>query len=264
MSNSLKLYLQELRVDVNRAVFNVGFVLSVIGIFLMYAIAVIYEQSIGISTTNALYYFSLAHNINSLESVTLVICAIPFATSFCTDWKYQFIRPNIMRAGLKCYCRTRVFTVALTSFFAMALGLMLILLCLCIQFPLYVSENANTLFAYNQYVMDGKLLEYILSVIIMISIGSAFWSVFAIYISTYFTNVLVTLCTPIIGYYVLANASSVLKLPPYLNLRILRENGLYLENPLLSLLLSVGVHILLIVVIGCLFTRNVRRRLSNG
>jgi len=47
------------------------------------------------------YYFNLFQGLSMYKKLLAVFAAVPFCASFCSDWNCQYIKPVIVRCGLK-------------------------------------------------------------------------------------------------------------------------------------------------------------------
>ncbi len=263
----MKEFVGILRMDCWRAFTSVGFLLAVFGMLLALLFNTSTERAVMDSgEADVLYLYVVAH-FQSFLVLYVILAALPYATSFCTDWNYQFIRFAVIRSNIKKYGISRVIICALSGGAAVALGELLFILFFRLNLPLVNTQNpvfesiCSTF--YGDLLVSGHFIAYFASRIIVISSAAAVFAVLALLISTYITNVFVTLGFPLVAFYSLINLSGQIGLPKWLNLYSILF-GTCLETPTASVIYSFFSCSLLCVLLGVLAVRKIERRLEHG
>lgn len=147
-------FLGNLRVDFRRAYFSFGFLVAVVGMCAALFLGISTEGYVINTVPNeeVLYFYMVAH-AKGFSELSLIFAALPYATSFCTDWNSQFICSTLIRSDLKSYSVSKVFTCALAGGSAVVLGEGLFIFLLSLYFslvnpqdPSFASLTAGDLF----------------------------------------------------------------------------------------------------------------------
>ena len=110
----MKGFLGCLRMDLRRAFLSRSFLISTLGMAAIYFYIVFNEISHGTSVVSV-YYFNILMKASDFSLLALLICAVPYAASFCEDWNNQFIRPSCIRSSADHYCASKVLVCALSG-----------------------------------------------------------------------------------------------------------------------------------------------------
>jgi hypothetical protein len=262
-------FLGNLRVDLRRAFFSYGFLLAVVGMCAALFSGASTEDHAITHGTDVLYLYMVA-NAQGFSTLSMIFATLPFATSFCTDWNNQFIRPTVIRTNIKTYGISKVFTTALAGGSAVALGEVLFILLLRLYVPL-VDRQSDVLAGivsndrvYGSLLSSGNFTAYFASQILIIFFGAAFFAVLALWISTYLTNVFVTLASPVLSFYFITDFTREFGLPPWLNIRIALAGRVYNGQPVFSLMNLIFFCSFLCILMGIAIVRQIKRRLEHG
>lgn len=264
----MKQLLGNARLDFRRAYFSFGFIIAVVGMCLALISGASTEGSMIKNGADVLYLYIVAH-VQGFSMLSVIFATMPFATSFCTDWNTQFIRPTIIRTTIKNYGISKVFTTALSGGSAVALGEVLFILLLRLYLPLvdrqgHMFANAVSDPVYGSLLSGGNYAAYFASRILLAFFAAAFFAVLALWISTYITNVFVTLASPILSFYILTTLTGLIGLPRWLDIRIALSGTFYMGKPFFSLLYSIFFCSFLCILMGILTVRQINRRLEHG
>lgn len=256
-----------LRIDLKRAFISPMFLSTVLLIVLLNYISISNEYS-SVPDAGVVYFFEMFVIGGSFNLISMFFGIIPYGHSFCTDWKNQFIRPNIVRTAKDAYAWSKVISVALSAFGAVFIGYAVTLMLFSLHMPIVGSDYARYGYQiYNDTVMGSLMsidpLLYLLARICMLGFSCMFWAVFALLISSYYTNIFVVFSAPIITYYLIIN-SLAKYLPMYLRFNSLNGGVVDIGGPLLTLIYIFLFYLTLSFLSGALFCRKVKRRLANG
>jgi len=201
----VKTLLGNIRVDLYRAFFSFGFLLSVVGMCVALFSSASTEGNSIKSGSDVLYLYRVAH-LQGFSILYIIFATLPFATSFCTDWNNQFIRPTVIRTNIKNYGISKIFSCAISGGSAVALGEILFILLLRLYFPLVDSQshmfaNAVSDPIYGSLLLSGNFITYFVLHVIVSFFAATFFAVLALWISTYLTNVFVTFSSPILFFF---------------------------------------------------------------
>ena len=264
----MKRFLGNVRVDLRRAFFSFGFILAVVGMCVaLFSGASTEGRSIK-DGTDVLYLYMVAHG-QGFSTLSMIFATMPFATSFCTDWNNQFIRPTVIRTNIKSYGISKVFTTALAGGSAVALGEVLFILLLRLYVPLvdrqgHMLAGAGSDSVYGSLLSSGNFAAYFASQILIVFFGAAFFAVLALWISTYLTNVFVTLASPVLSFYFITDFTREFGLPAWLNIRFALAGRFYNGQPVFSLMNLIFSCSFLCILMGMAIVRQIKRRLEHG
>ncbi|MBU5485121.1 hypothetical protein KQI86_12325 [Clostridium sp. MSJ-11] len=252
--------------DIRRSFLSIGFITSVIGTCFIYFLGDWIDILWGRS--DVLTYFFISISIGRVIQFTILLSALPYTISFCTDWNSKYIRPCIMRTGVNKYGWSKVVSCYLSGTMSIALGSWLFIILLMFKFPLvstssqYYEACKNTMFG--QFLIDGRHILYFAFRIHLIVMACGFFSVVGLYISTYLPNKFVALTSPFIVYYFLSQLGHELDLPWYLCVDLIIKGNFQLGGDFINIIYSTLLFAILTIFTGFLFVKGVRRRVSNG
>ncbi|SHH34359.1 hypothetical protein [Desulfosporosinus lacus] len=257
----MKKFFSNARVDLRRAFSSFEFLLSVAGMCTVLFLSVSSQLRAmvnGLMQSDVLNLYNLAH-FQGFSLLSAIFATLPYSTSFCIDWNNQFIRSVVIRTNIRTYGISKALTCALAGGSAVALGEVLFILLLCLCFPLVGPEgNLN-----NSMLSGGNLIAFFSFQILVKFFAATFFSVLALWISTYLTNVFVTLAVPILSFYFLITIPPVIGISMRWFYNALMGSA-YANNPYGSLLYSIVVCSLLSILMGILVVGQIRRRLEHG
>ncbi|BAE83938.1 hypothetical protein DesLBE_5323 [Desulfitobacterium sp. LBE] len=260
--------LRTVQVDAYRAFFSFGFLLAAMGMCLSMFFNISTEIiAIKEGYADVLYLYRVAH-LQAFTMLSVLLAALPYGASFCTDWDHQFIRPTVIRSDVKRYSASKVIVSALAGGSAVALGELIFILLLRFSVPLVnekgpMFQNALDDNLYGGLLSEGHYLLYFAVRIAMIFCVAAFFAVLAFWISTYITNVFVTFASPILAYYFLGKLLHGFGVPGWFNIMSILS-GVSLDQPLFSLAYAVLAVTLSCIFIGILSLHQIQRRLEHG
>lgn len=252
-----------LRLDLKRAIISPTFLIAVALLVVLSCISISAEAAI--IEGSVMYYMLLFIFDGSFCIMTTFIGVIPFGLSFCMDWKNQYIRPSLIRCSSLSYSWSKVISVALSAFASIFLGFALSALLFNLRYPLVDAEYFRLGFElYDNGPMGGLMLIspwfYLAARISLHGAACAFWAVFALFVSSFITNVFVTFAAPVIGYYVVIH----LPLPIFLRVNVLTAGRIAIGSAPITFLYSLFFFTTLTVIFGWLFCFRVKGRLANG
>lgn len=263
----MKEILGVLRMDLCRGFASFGFLAAALSMCLaLFSNSSTEVRMLETGLTDVLYLYNVAH-IQSFSVLYVIFAALPYATSFCVDWNHQFIRSTVIRTSVEKYGFSKVTACALSGGAAIALGELLFIFLLRLNLPLVntqnpVFENITSLFL-GSLLTTGHFAAYFAARILVVSAAAAVFAVLALMISTFITNVFVTLGFPLIAFYSLIGFSGQLGLPEWLNFHSI-ISGVCLNTPIASVAYSVLCCSLICVLLGVITVRQIKRRLEHG
>lgn len=261
----MKKFFSNARVDLRRAFFSFEFLLSVAGMCAALFLSVSSQLRAivnGLMQSNVLNLYDLAH-FQGFSLLSAIFATLPYSISFCIDWNNQFIRSVVIRTNIRTYGISKTLTCALAGGSAVALGEVLFILLLCLYFPLVGPQSNLTNSGYVSLLSGGHFIVFFAFQILVKFFAAVFFSVLALWISTYLTNVFVTLAVPILSFYFLITIPRVIGIPMRWFYNALMGSA-YADNPYGSLLYSIVVCSLLSILMGILVVGQIRRRLEHG
>jgi hypothetical protein len=257
----MKVLLGCFRMDLQRAFLSRSFLLSTLGMAAIYFYIVFNELMIVHS--GSVYYLNMCMDSSNFSLLALFLCAVPYSASFCEDWNNRFIRPACIRSGIGKYCASKVLVCALSGGSSIAFAHILVWLTLSLKFPLFTVGEDFSEFALLQPLLQGKhiVLFFICELILQFSLFTVL-ATFSFFISTYITNIFVTLASPLIIYCFLDNLNYMLKLPTWLDIFSVCKGLNYFINSGISTLYVIAYVGLLCAIIGMLTIHSVKRRIQ--
>ena len=258
----MKFFFKTLKNDLMRSVISTEFTLAILGVCIVYYMGAWSELKFA---PDILYLFRYAKEAGTFDIIFILVSILPYTTCFCSDWNNQYIKPFIIRTGIKRYTISKIITCMISAGSAYVFGMLVFVASLKISLPV-ISINSDI----NNYTkaLGGELLineRYILYFGVYCILGfltAALWSTVGLYASTYLPNKYIALFTPFIMYYVLNLFTG--KFPVWLRLNRISQGRCVIGGTATTLGYVILLHLALIIVIGFLFSRKVKGRLENG
>ncbi|WP_025688565.1 hypothetical protein [Paenibacillus zanthoxyli] len=259
----MKQTFQMLSTDLKRAFGSIGFLIAAAGIWIVYYSGARTEM---LHAPDVLLLFKYSAGASGINTIQILLCVLPYTTSFCSDWNSKYIMPVVIRSGTYRYAWSKIISCALSSGASIALGILLFILPFTLRIPL-VSAEAGNFEAFATRTLGGELLQndhyiaYFAIYIYLAFLSGAFWSVVGLCASAYISNKFVALFTPFIGLYVLSLITY--QFPPYLQLNKVTNGDFRIGSTSASLIYATLLIVALLAVVGFFFVKTVKKRLSN-
>ena len=205
-------------------------------------------SDITMSHMDLAYVLDMLMDLSTFQRLLILLAALPSAASFCNDWSCQYIRPVVVRSGVKRYAFAKVLACFLSSLLVILAGMALFFFMMGFYLPVAHPNPINA-----PVPPYGVFLESPVPVLYLFCICS---------LSARLPNKFVAVCTPLIAGYLLTELS--LLLPPALNLFFLSRGWLSIgQGAAVSYLYTAGIFLALIAAAGFLFYWTVKRRVQN-
>lgn len=252
--------------DLNKALYSWNFLGAILGTLLVYAIIIKPEFN---SSVDVLYLFRVSvEYIGVYHLMFILMCTIPYSTSFCTEFNSKNFKYSIIRSDATSYCWSKIIACSISGGLAIALGTFIFIFCTSFFIPL-VNSNPEiySLFAYTtggQLLGQGKYIIYFSIYIILTFFKGVLWSAIGLAISAYIPNIFVALSAPFILSYIYRIFTASL------HISFTVENicngiiGNYVSNNTgLTLLFGIVKILSITFIVGYIFTKKVKWRLAN-
>lgn len=261
----IKRFFRTLQCDLRRSLFSCKFLLIVIGYVLVTLLTMFDELPFFQPGITSLAYIWYIFDFLDFHIIYLVFAAVPGTLLFCSDWENRYIRFSVMRSFKRTYGISKSVSCFLSGAAVVAAGQGLLLALFFLFFPAWNGGDEAILGVYESLNTPDGIWLYFLFVILCEAFCAGFLCVFALWISTYIINPLVTLATPILTFYSLNMVAGFFRFPAFLCVGILSDGNLYINgNPFLSFLAAIGILSAAAILFGALFVQNCVRRIENG
>lgn len=222
---------------------------------------------VGDSSGPSVYYFlffSISFGGLFGRYFLAMLCALPFATGFLTEYDNYFLPYAVVRSNKRAYLASKFAIGSLSGGVAAALGLALLIATLSIWCPPIVVEEFDPTWYYMRSVtLSNGMPYYLYSVYYAFLIG-CLWAGIAVCISAYIRSIYFTVAAPFVASFMLSHSLKLLRIPNeyridmWLNMRtIINSEGV-----------TMGVSAIFVVVIlallGLLFMRKGKRLIENA
>lgn len=262
----MKNFLMMLKADFYRAFFSMGFVMGIVS-----TIAIFYFGSIGMMTRidPAVAVFNNTYKYNNISQLLILAATFAYSASFCTDWQTKFHYSLIVRSKTAAYALSKCIATMVMGGLSVAAGAFLFIGCICMQQPdilpqameIEVEFSAQ---AFGDLLMMGKAGLFFLSYLYVIFLQAAFFSVSGLLVSAYLPNKYAAYISPFILGFAMNQAANVLHLPIWLDPVKLATASILNTPAVTIILMATATYVSLIGICTILFTRKVKRRMSNG
>lgn len=258
-------FLSVLKVDGKRAFFSPWFFSTIGVVCVLYLLSVSNELKIMMGGGNVVYFFMSVNNFNSLMDIMLVISVLPFAMSFCHDWKNRYIRSIQARTTNRAYCWSKLITTFFSSFVAIYAGLLLFILVLSFGHPIDGGvDTVDKSILFSNFIAEGKPMLFLLSLCTIRACAAGMWAVVSLACTAFVPNVFIALTAPLILHKLYIVLQSILSLPQQIYIDYLTEGFISVGDWGQSLLFACGFFVVCSVLLGILFQRRVRKAVANG
>jgi hypothetical protein len=146
---------------------------------------------------------------------------------------------------------------------SVALGMILLVLGLCVKFPLF-NGSADRGFAFSQFLMNGQPIHYVLATIWSISLFCACWAMVALCISTIFQNKSYVISIVIFGYFLFSDLSNLLKIPYRFQIIPIGWGQVEFSDPRTALVIGTVTFGVMIAILMYVFYLGVRRKIADA
>ncbi len=196
-----------------------------------------------------------------------VFAAFPFAASFCRERKNRSLIYIAAREGRRGYCIIKYIVTVLSGGVVIALGTALTLALLSMSFPMVdMAEYQETAFS---DVFHEWSAVYHPAAYCMIQTGlglfrGMIWSGMALFVSIFTEDPFVVIASPYVGNYAVGHFSRLLHLNNEYRIDMILIGRSVIHSSLCTMIIAFIVTMILLFVIGVLFTNKVDRRLRDG
>lgn len=195
-----------------------------------------------------------------------IFSALPFATSFCKEYKNHSLSFIVAREGKKSYCTVKYLVNAVCGGLTVAMGIALLLGGLSFILPVaspdfqdaLVSERFHAWLAFYHPFLYG-LTEVWSGFLIGI-----LWSSVALCVSIYISDPFVVMVSPYFFSFFLIQAYRICRVNDRYRLDKLLTGNVIIESSLHTLLICTISVFLIVILLGILFRKTVLRRLEDG
>lgn len=262
----MKKFLMILKADLCRAFFSMGFVTGIVS-----TIAIFYFGSIGMMAggVSAVAAFNNTYKYNNISQLLILTATFTYSASFCIDWQTKFHYPLIVRSKTIAYALAKCLAAMIMGGLSVAVGAFLFIGCICMTQPdilpqameIEVEFSAQ---AFGDLLMMGKAGLFFSAYLYIIFLQAAFFSVLGLLVSAYLPNKYAAYISPFILGFVLNQIANVLRLPIWLD-PVKLATASILNTPAATIIcMATATYLSLIGICTILFTRKVKRRMSNG
>ncbi len=238
------------------------FYLSIIGVTLLCFISV--WEEINSVAGDVAYYFDIFIGLTMFKKLVVLFAAFPYVSSFCSDWKCQFIKPVVIRTGISKYVWSKIITCFVSGLLTVFIGQILFIILLSFKFPLFPNEDLNQVLFPPFKSLSTSIFPplYLLAQSFVFSMAAALWTVVGLTFSAFIPIHFAAIVAPVIASYVLEEVTILL--PNAFNLYLLtKSSDVIQQGPLISFIYFCFIFIMLSILAGWLFSYQVKRRVRN-
>ncbi len=254
--------------DLRRTILSRLFLAAMLGLAIVNVATLFDELQLVLSDTSniSILYLETLMGYRNFYMMFLLFAALPGSTLFCYDWNNRYIRFSVMRSSKNIYAASKAMACFLSAVLTVVLAEWLTVLLFSFRFKLYVPSDSNGSFgAYQTLITPSGAPLYLTAAFLCKGFCGGALSVFALWCSTKVTNVLVTLATPMLAYYLIQVICFAIRIvPSYLLIDNLTKALVIRGGPGTSLLYSLGIFAVFTSLFGFLFVISCKRRISNG
>ena len=255
-------------VEMKRAI-NIGWIISILGV----CFSICFDSWNDLmraltSHTGSIHYFFWNSSWGGVCRTYFlpIFAAIPFATSFCKEYKNHSLSFIVSREGKKRYCTVKYVINALCGGVTVAIGTGVLLLALSFVLPMADStfQDAVVSDRFHAWIALYHPFEYG-----MLEVWSGFlrgilWSSIALCVSAYISDPFVVLVSPYFVSFFIVQAYHMGNVVDRYRLDKLLTGNVIIQSSVHTVLICTIVVLLIVILFGILFRRTVLRRLEDG
>ncbi len=210
------------------------------------------------------YVMSYVVNLSYFVYLYVFLASVPYVTSFCGDQNCQYIKPMVVRCGVRRYCVSKILGCALSAYLVIMVGLLLTSGLVLLRYPMFNGYSYDLLTPpFNELAHGPVPMLYFIFQYSCLGMNGALWAVVGLTVSAWLPNRFVALASPLFFYYILTDLLSKW-LPAWISPFSLGKGADVLGLPAWPTFLYItGVFIVLIILVGLVFTHLVKRRVRN-
>lgn len=217
------------------------------------------------SEYSVVYYFQAINSFNSLMDILLILATFPPALNFHYEQRTKHHVLAIMRINSSAYFWSKVITCFISTLLSIFAGIFIFIVTLSFKFPLILQNDIHLTGDVLFFLIEAQRpWAYLFGMCLIKAVSMAFWSVFALYCSSYLKDIYYTLLSPLIGYRIYASLYFMLRLPAFCGIQFLGEGLVDLGNPYFSTAYIGVVFIVLSIGCGLLYVNKTRKELANA
>lgn len=252
-----------------RRTINLGFIIAIIGVIF----SICFDSwndlvgNLGHSNLCAYYFMENSSFGGMCRKYLLPIFAtLPFACSFCKERKNKVVAFIASREGRRKYSVIKYLVNALVGGLVVALGTAFLFLFLLSNFPMIDSnyEVTQVSEAFHIWLAINHPVKYCLLEVVFAFCRGAIWASVSMLVSIYITDSFVVTLFPFLGNYMVVRLCQFLKIADTHRLDMILISRSVIKNSEYTLVLGVIATIMIVGVIGFIFTKKMVRGLKDG
>lgn len=218
-------------------------------------------------TSSSVHYFMWNSAFGGMcrSYILPVFATLPFAASFCEEKNSNAVAFIVSREGMRRYSAVKYIVTVITGGIAVASGILLLLIFLYTKFQMvsdYETSGAADLF--HKWLAIHNPLQYCLTETALGFMRGMIWAGAAMFVSFYIADKLVITMFPFLGSYVFVRISQILSIDNGYRFDFILSGRTVIRNSGYTLLIAVVISIVLVFVIGFVFTKKMVRGLKDG
>lgn len=252
-----------------RRTINLGFIIAIIGVIF----SICFDSwndlisNLGHSNLCAYYFMENSAFGGMCRKYLLPIFAtLPFACSFCKERKNKVVSFIASREGRIKYSVTKYLVNTLVGGLVVALGTTFLFVFLLANFPMTDSNYEATQMsdAFHVWLAINHPLKYCLIEIAFAFCRGAIWASVSMFVSIYITDSFVVTLFPFLGSYIVVRLCQFFKIADMQRLDMILIGRSVISNSGHTLVIGVTATVMIVGVIGLIFTKKMVRGLKDG
>lgn len=257
-------FLKCLKQDINRGIFSLTFLCSVVFMILLLWGSCISEYILGFNSNmgDVMYYYWVAH-WQGFSIITLIVSSIG-SIMLCAEFNTKYIRYIVIRSSSHDYSLSKSIACVFIGAFAVMLSEIVFIATLNLFSPIAIPNNPvriglENIEPFGIFLKEGKYYTYLAVQILLITVKSAVFASISVMCAAFTSNIFMSLSIPVTFYYFLIVISRFI---PTLDINRFFK-GEYFKTPQTSILFTVSISLMIIFIISGLSVCKIKRRLQN-
>lgn len=194
-----------------------------------------------------------------------VFATLPFAASFCEERNSNSVAFIVSREGMRRYSAVKYSINVIAGGITVALGTLLLLIFLYTKFQMVSDyETSGTTDLFHKWLAVNNPFQYCLTETALGFMRGMIWAGVAMFVSFYIADKLVITMFPFLGSYVFVRISQILSIDNGYRFDFILSGRTVIKNSAYTLLIAAVISVVLVSVIGFVFTKKMVRGLKDG
>ena len=222
---------------------------------------------IGNSSDPSVYYFlffSISFGGLFGHYFLAMLCALPSATGFLTEYDNYFLPYAVVRSNKRAYLASKFAIGSLAGGVAAACGVALLIAVLSFWCPPFAVEEFDPTANYMRSVTFTNGMPYYLYSVYYAFLTGCLWAGTAVCVSAYIRSIYFTVAAPFVASFMLSHSLKLLRVPNEYRIDMWMNMRTVINSEGVTMGVSAIIVVAILALLGLLFMRKGKRLIENA